>query len=193
MRIFDKKMNVIKVFCLFIFFTIAITSCSNSGKLEREELPGFSFDRPDSWAVDTSGAKSIDTDNGRIITHKNDTIVYEYGNGVYRIMEMPKTVVPVAQRHYWDSVGLSSEVILSNSPKEDLSLNIHSKEYYVKDTVDNKEVIWVFPKKFRRGKTGAYFINPKGKDLSIYTDATRVETVDDLIALVKSVKFKREN
>src|SRR5690606_30616377 len=137
-----------------------------------------SFEYPQSWVLDTTGDKSIDTDIGRIITDDNDTVIYEYGKGIYRIIELPKTIFPIDQKRYLDSVGLTSEVILSNTPQEDISLNIHSIEYYIKETIDNKKDNWIFPKKFRKGKRGAYFFSPEGKNLSIYSNPIREETVD---------------
>jgi len=107
-KILNNKINIIFFVCFFAALSIVIASCSDNNKLERRSLSGFSIEYPHSWILDTTGAKSIDTDIGRIITHDNDTVIYEYGKGIYGITEFPKTIVPIDQKHYWDSVGMAS-------------------------------------------------------------------------------------
>lgn len=177
-----------------VFFNVSIVcflvSCSNEAQNKTISLPGFSIECPENWDLDTTNhSQPIDTDFGMIITENKDTIRYEYGKGINRLLEPLKTVVPVSQKKYWDSVGLSSEVILSNTPQDDIDLSIHSKEYYLKDTIQGIEVIWVFPKRFREGRTGAYFRNPKGGDLSIYSNELSEGEVNAFISSVRSIRF----
>ena len=132
---------------------------------------------------------NIDSENG-FIFFDSDTIKFEYGKGVFRRPE-EKTIVPFEQKEYWDSVGLSKEVILSKRSKEDYDSRSFEIHYYVNDTISNKDVVWVFPKRFRNGMIGAYFydVDKKGNNLSIYCRNLPLSKVDTFIELIKTIKF----
>jgi len=173
----------------FVCFLMIFVSCSSGTKIKRQNVTFLSVEIPDKWELDTvSRGSLIDSHVGRIVTEDQDTIKYEYGPFVYTLYESSRTVVPESQKQYWDSVGLASEVVLSKTPKEDIERCVYTSQYYVKDTIDNKDLIWVFPKKFNKGKSGAYFNDVNGVKFSIYMDSLG-NNEDDFISLVKSIRF----
>ena len=185
--------NIINWLVIFICIFV-MSSCSNNDeKVERTSMTGFSIDIPAKWCLDTNESNAIDSYVGKIILNTRDTLYFEYGKGIYNIVDPVKAIVPVSQKHYWDSVGMGGDVIISNNPALDATLNIYSNEYYLKDTIDNIEVNWVFPKKFRTGKTGAYFFNGKNKNnMSIYSSNIEGDDIDLFVKMVKSVRFNKE-
>ena len=134
---------------------------------------------------------NIDSENG-FIFFDSDTIKFEYGKGVFRRPE-EKTIVPFEQKEYWDSVGLSKDIILSKRSKEDYDRRSFEMHYYVNDTISNKDAVWVFTKRFRKGMTGVYFydVDKKGNNLSVYSRNLPQSKVDSFIALIKTIKFKK--
>lgn len=178
--------NVLRFGC-WLLMVLLIESCGRSKQIV---TPFFSMTAVRSLSLSYKMIdNNIDSENG-FIFFDTDTVKFEYGKGVFKRPE-EKIIVLYEQKKYWDSVGLSKEVILSKRSKEDYDRRSFEIHYYVNDTISNKDVVWVFPKRFRNGMIGAYFydVDQKGNNLSIYCRNLPLSKVDSFIELIKTIKF----